>query len=88
MKTINVTSCGDCPFLNRQEEFAVSDSCTIDPGPPPRFRGRWRGIEVSLYKVPADCPLRREMVRVRLDKLKAKLKPPKPPKKSQKSNPL
>lgn len=82
MKTIDVTSCGDCPFLNRQVAFAVADSCTIDPGPPPRFRGRWKGIEVLMYKVPADCPLRHEMVRVKLNRSKLKIESRKTPKKS------
>jgi hypothetical protein len=77
MKTIEVTSCGDCPFFANREEFYGSDSCKIDPGPPPRFRGsRWKGVEVMLFKVPLECPLRDVAVQVKLAKT-AKLAKPK-----------
>lgn len=82
MKTIDVTSCGDCPFCERREAFSGPDACAIDPGPPPRHRGRWQYIEIQMYKVPADCPLRREMVRVKLDRSKLKPFPSKTAKKS------
>ena len=63
-RTLEVKHCGECPFMQRGD-FGESDDCGIDPGPPPRHRGRWSGIECLYSAVPKDCPLRVESVRVK-----------------------
>ena len=65
MKTIEVKDCGYCPF-HFNGDYGEDESCQIDPGPPPRHCGRWKGIECSNRKLPMDCPLRKEMVRVKV----------------------
>ena len=64
VKTIEVKDCGYCPF-RCGGEHEEDENCNLDPGPPPRHRGRWKGIECSYRRLPVDCPLRKEIVRVK-----------------------
>lgn len=64
MKMVEVKDCGYCPF-RCTGEYDEDNCCNIDPGPPPYHRGKWNGVQCSNHKLPDDCPLLKETIRVK-----------------------
>lgn len=61
MKTISVSNCGECPFLNRDSaDMSIAHSdCNGHPAPTQAW-------SCSATKIPAECPLRVEVIAVQV----------------------
>lgn len=60
MKTIEIESCGECPFCNNDNEYGL-DGCNLNID---IFPLRWE--EMPIDKVHENCPLKTESVTLKL----------------------